>query len=80
MALSFGRPRYKQVSAQIGPGGGGSGHRHGGCGLLVVIVDPRAGVIDPGRLGDLRERAHVKPGYHQLVHGSLGAEHQLVHR
>ena len=80
MALSFTRPRHIEITAQIGLGGCGSDHRHGGRGLLVVIVDPRAGVIDPGRLGDLRERAHVKPGYHRLVHGSLGAEHQLVHR
>ena len=80
MALSFTRPRQVQVPANIGPGSGGGGHRHGGRGLLVVLVDDYAA---PGVLVD-RGRPVVlggdQPGYNQLGHGSLGAEHQLVHR
>lgn len=75
MALSFTRPQHIQVSAQIGLGGCGSDHRHGGRGLLLVLVHVLDGPGVAGGLNDL-----VQPGYEWLGHGSLRAEHQLLHR
>jgi hypothetical protein len=43
--------------------------------VLVVLFIDRDGPGDLGERGDL-----VEPGYERLVHGSLGAGHQVLHR
>jgi hypothetical protein len=79
VALSFTRPRHIQGTTQIGLRSRGCGRCHGGRGLLVVFADEFGDdLCVPGVLverGDL-----VQSGYERLGHGSIGAEHRLIHR